>query len=295
MKKKILWTIVVFWLVCLSMQAAENRGMASLQLTASASEAALGDAGVAWGSGLFSLQKNPALAVELQRSVGFTHAFWFEDVHINHVGVNTFYKNWALAFTMNVVNYGKLNRYDEYGAAIGEYQPMDLVYQATIARKILPAVSLGANMKALYEKIDVENSAGFAADFGLFYQSPVRGLDFAASVRNLGKMNKMRNEDLELPVAFSIGSAYSRTLANLDVTAVFEAGQYQSYEMLWKAGLQLGWQDMLFPRVGYQIGHDTISYSCGMGLKWKQIGVDYVFQPMEDFDSTHRIGLQYQF
>ena len=143
----------------------------------------------------------------------------------------------------------------------------------------------GIGAKVVRQSIDVEASAGLAADLGLLYGSgPWR---LGAAVRNLGRMNALDREATELPLQARLGAALARGALTAAADAAASRGT--------GASLHLGAEWRLSPRLVVRTGYGTPasgSLAFGLGLTARPWQLDYAFLPMGDgLGAGHRVSL----
>ena len=161
---------------------------------------------------------------------------------------------------------------------------------------VAEGLSVGVSGKFLYEKIYVDEASGYAIDLGGMYAvSP--SLTLGVSASNLGSMNKMRNEALELPALMRAGASYTGALtdrfsyrAAADLVKIFK--QSENHVQL---GAELGFDSTLMLRAGYQTGYDAKSFTGGVGVAYGMVRFDYAFVPFNSgFGTTHTFSLSFR-
>lgn len=116
-------------------------------------------------------------------------------------------------------------------------------------------------------------------------------------VENIGTPIKFEEEKHELPLNFKIGGHYDLGIKKLlitpqdkiQITGKIEKGL--ETEFITGAGIEYGWKEMAFLRVGYQLFGNEDGIKAGCGIKYKNFQIDYAFSPHENLGIVHRIGL----
>ncbi|HQO08987.1 MAG TPA: hypothetical protein PLK90_00990 [Clostridiales bacterium] len=157
---------------------------------------------------------------------------------------------------------------------------------------------LGISAKYLFEKIEYEDSYGYAFSAGVFRENNfIEGLNLGLAVNNIGKMNELNTESSKLPsdAVFGIGYIY-RTTFNIDLKAgnsvrfLFEDLDMENY-----IGLEIAYLDRFFFRSGLRAMNEGMPFSAGIGLVVDKFTFDYAYTPFSDVegDDSHCISLKY--
>ena len=71
------------------------------------------------------------------------------------------------------------------------------------------------------------------------------------------------------------------------------------YTLYGTLGMEYSWNEMIYGRMGYRMGHDTAKWSLGLGFRVKgdgyKIGLDYAYVNYDVLDFTHQFGLNFEF
>ncbi|HLP14782.1 MAG TPA: PorV/PorQ family protein, partial [Bacteroidota bacterium] len=202
----------------------------------------------------------------------------------------------SLGFSFNATNTGGIDVRTRPGDAEGSFNAHDMAITGSVGLSLAEGFSLGVSGKFLYEKIYVDESSGYAFDFGGMYKiSP--DLTVGVSVDNLGSMNEMRTEAIELPALLRAGASYTGLLTDRfsyrvsgDYVTIFK--QSDSHLHL---GGELAFDNTLALRAGYQTGYEAKSISGGLGIIYGKVRFDYAFVPFTSgFGSTHTFSLSFR-
>ncbi|MER3328403.1 MAG: PorV/PorQ family protein [Candidatus Kapaibacterium sp.] len=204
------------------------------------------------------------------------------------------------------------------------YSVDDLSLQMTFAGKLTEQFSFGITAKYVQLAFADVSSGGLAIDVGTQYDTGIEGIKFGFSVHNLGTdhaysgeglsdRNKVNDfiqtlpKDLEytayrfsLPLMFRVGFAkeiLSDEMNQLDAAFDFVASSDSPEQYVF--GLEYSWNDLVFVRGGYLVGHDQLGLAGGVGLNYNSGGfngaLDYSINPTADIGLINRftIGLDF--
>lgn len=142
-------------------------------------------------------------------------------------------------------------------------------------------------------------------DFGMFYKTGLKSLNFGASIRNFSKEITYTREGFQLPLTFRIGLSFVVTdfIPGGDAAGPFliavDAINSRDYPETINLGGEYVFIKTLALRAGYMFGYDEQSYTLGVGLKHSfdglGFGVDYSYTPFGVFGSVSRFALQMEF
>ena len=301
MKKKIILLslfVFVITLTSFASDAPEKYGFQILKIGLSARNAGKANAVIASPGDASILWSNPA-AVQISPSSNFcfNHNGYIFDNNIENASliVRNGKSSWGLSLTY--LDYGMIPKTDEHAVIIGEFHPQDIVSCYTYARRITPSISLGANIKFIYEKIDTDASYGFGFDLGAIYDSFIKGLNFGMVLQNVGKSSKLIKESISFPLVMKLGSQYLWEVNAQNVlTFSGELAKFSSESVKANLGFEYGFSDMIFSRLGYKINYDEQNVTAGIGIKLNDFNFDYAFTPYQnDIGTAHRFSVSYNF
>ncbi|MFQ5905955.1 MAG: PorV/PorQ family protein [bacterium] len=203
------------------------------------------------------------------------------------VGVNSFYV-------------GGLTKTDENNNELGEFGSAMLVPSVAYAADLGEEISVGATAKFVYQSIDIYNSYGAAVDLGCTYTPAEALYSFGLVVQNLGRQLKafVTEKDI-LPITARIGGVYRHKeapfVAGLDVGKSIDSGFFFSLGAEYWANPMLGIR-FGYSSTGQELHSDSPSdimggFSFGLGLRWKQYGLDYALVPKVDLGLVNRLSV----
>ena len=259
-----------------------------LTITPDARTAALGGAGVALDSLDGNTYYNPAnITSGSPMAVTWTHDHWLgDDMSIDHAGV-AYRPNGRLGLAANV-QYFQISfaLADERGRVIGTTRWYDVAPSISAAYRLVPAVSAGLTIKAIYQRIAwsggrVLDFFTSACDAGVQYR-PLDALTLGLAVANLGPIiGNHTAPGYYLPRVARLGFAIRPPVTgpvSATVTAEVSRNLFPavSYLKPWHAGagLELGFARLAFLRLGYRYDNSRKGMTWGVGLAQRGIRID---------------------
>ena len=294
-------------LIVLVMQTAraQDSGLAFMAIGVDAASMARGDASVASTTGSFATYWNPAaLAVGDANEVGISHHIWIDGV-----------KTYALAGRFNTgrtsglglfitgTASGEIEQRDQPGPPSGTFEAQYINFGLSYGLTIGP-VRFGASAKYITERIFDDSASGYGVDAGLHSTLFNGGLNVAAVIQNIGKMNELRSKASELPRTFRAGLQFfpfrlvdgldGSSLAHVSVSTDVSRNLVDELTRV-HIGAEALVLDVIAIRAGY-LSNDTLrGFSTGIGLDIADLQFDYALIPFKDgFDGpAHILSLKY--
>lgn len=278
-----------------------------------------------------SLFFNPAGLARMNSSVqaDFGNTQWIADIkhYYGSVAIATPNNNeyGVFGFTFQSVDYGDLLRTVRADNAdgymdMGTFTPVALSLGAGYARALSDRFSIGArvayNIQDLgegFNQVDINKNPVSSAnrvevlsfDFGMFYKTGLKSLNFAASVKNFSKEVKYQREGFQLPLMFRIGISANVMdfLFDGEETSPFlisvDAINARDYPETVNMGVEYVFLKTLALRAGYMFGYDEQNFTTGIGLQHAfegvGIGLDYSYTPFGIFGNVNRFSIQMYF
>jgi hypothetical protein len=332
-----LFLAAAFALLALPAQAQQEKlaqtGFKFLSLSVDARAAAMGDAVTAMEGTYASLFYNPAA---MARQATFFSAGAGQVQHIVDITYNVAGISFApqggrygvLGVTLQHVDYGSMletirDNNEQGYIDLGTFQPVAFAVGVGYARALTDRFSVGGHVK--YARLDLgspvdERSGGggltridaaegtLAFDFGMRYQTPLRGLDFAVTARNFSQEVTFVDESFQLPLTLRIGFSIDAAAAlapGQDLHALtlnVDATNSRDFSEQLGFGAEYGFADALFLRAGYIAPTDEQGISLGGGVRQEvggaRLGADYAYTEFGIFDQfgrVHRVSLNLAF
>ena len=284
------------------------------------------------GRGITSIQYNPAGITH----VSGTELFYSQSNYIagmtknvlgyglklspyDYLGMNLFYLN---SGDIEVTT-------ERTPTGTGEmYQVLNLCLSTAYGRKVSDNLRLGATVKIIREDIYTAYMNSYAFDFGGMYtfKPPVLvlpKLTVGVSFSNIGPEVKFYGQGLDQTVStdLSVDEKLSRVSESFQLPMVFRLGistqsplNIAGNSLLaaldlvkpgdgfvsLNSGFEYSWNDMVYLRSGYHLGHDSAGFSAGFGLKWGTVELDLAYTDYQVFSSTnfsspYQMGLIFSF
>jgi hypothetical protein len=292
------WVFLGFFIIAVAHASATPTCMRFLKISTLPRIAGMGDAGVAVTDATWA-EVNPSHLINVEGSlITFTHTAWFQDINLETLSVGTTSGSNAFGISVTGLHTDPLEGYDALNVKQGTFRFYDLVVGATYARRLLPALRVGATGKVLYEKIDWDSATGFAVDIGAGFapESAVLGGRVAAGVvlRDLGPKMGYFDEKFDLPLTAQAGLSYRP----MWLPEELHAGIAVDYEKTRDrdggplVGLEAGVRDLVTLRAGYRDTYEDGDLTFGLGLSIANTLIDYAYVDMGDnVGDTHRISV----
>ncbi|MGB2867171.1 MAG: PorV/PorQ family protein [Bacteroidota bacterium] len=289
----------LLFIVCSSVALSQgtSSGSSYLKLPIHARAAATGEAFVVDSSVFASVSLNPANAyTDESTEVLFSHSQWIQDVQADAIGVRVPTPYGALGFMILNTGVSGIEIRDVPGPPLGTFSSHSTVFQLLYANTLTQDITVGVNLKYLYEKIFVDEASGFGVDMGASYRTPVEGLSVGASLTNLGSVSAFRTNKNDLPNRIQLGGTYSFGAADLDWKV---AGSWMNDLKLSESRLLFGGEvsyDRNFSfRLGYQTGYENRGFSTGAGVHYSFVKLDYAYVPFSlGFGNAHVLSIGFE-
>ena len=267
----------------------------SMNLPDGAKAAALGGAFSAWADDTSAIYWNPAGMVWLPK-IQIETAFnqWFQDSFFQDVSL-VWPKDWgALGARLSYINLGSIALRDGSGTLTGTtVSPED--WGATFAAAgRLNNLSVGMAVKIYSEILSTYYSyGGLGIDAGALYKLGDLGL--AGGVRNIGIVTGY-NYPTEGYTGLSLALGSKNISLHLASDTTFTDGG-----LIVHHGLEIGYQQTVFLRAGYQWlpqplpSQDQAGLSGGAGIALGDFKMDYAMTSYGNLGLTNQVAISYQF
>jgi hypothetical protein len=296
-------SLVIFFfsiMVVASLGYAENSGsLPLLKMAPDARSVAMGESGVAGSENAFAAFHNPALlGYSTHSQASFAYSDWLLDLSLQSAALQFDYKQMDVALSFNVFNTpGIEKRVLPSDDPLATFSAHDLATGLSLAYLYNEHLSFGVTGRYLYQQIDVNNASGWSTDLGLAYRLDFHRLTIAVAGRNFGEMNALISQSAPLPKDISFGiSGEPAKLENFTIVGQLDGQYLLDDDLRFHAGIELGWQNHVFLRAGYQTGSEIRTVSGGLGLAWQRFHFDYAYQPLQEgFQASHRFAFSLDF
>ena len=298
-----------------SRERAGTTGATFLKIEAGARPVAMGGAFVAVADDANTTYWNPAGLAQLEeREITAMHNEWLQGIRYEFLGYAHPIKSEKRvqgfgASVMALYTTGLEERTEETMEPEGTFAAYDIALAGAYACKVSKALSIGANLKLIHQRIQDETAWGGAIDIGLLYRFPGPRKRFSRdtlqlgfAVQNIGPKIKFIKESDPLPLNIKAGIAKTFDLRSIEsgLTLAFDVNAPIDNVPNGHFGVEFIYKKMkdisLAGRVGYKTNtikdlNALSGLSAGAGFVWKRMAIDYVWVPYGDLGNTHRISL----
>ncbi|MEW6097186.1 MAG: PorV/PorQ family protein [bacterium] len=271
-----------------------------LKLDVGARQAAMGGAFVGAGDDANTINYNPAGLVQIGTiSLTAMHNQWFQSIKYEYLGYAQ--KVWwggiiggsLVYFHMGDMQGSRFSQGGGYEKA-GDFTAWDSWLTFSYAHPLSDSLSIGTNLKIIYEKIESEDATTLAFDLGTFYKTPIDNLSFGLCLQNLGSGLKFIQDKSDLPMNLKGGASVK--LLDEHLLIALDVNKPIDNDVNLRLGLEYWLIDAFALRVGYRTDLDIGSgFSGGAGLKIMNYEIDYGFAPYGKLGDTHRISISMKF
>ena len=282
----------------------DNVGTASgqfLRIPVGARGVALGKAYVACAQDGAAIFWNPA---GIMRSPGRTnyfasHSVYAADIDLDYLSWHHRKQSFGFGLTMGTLRSGDILRTDEFHQeGTGQYFNANQFFLgATLARAMTDRFSLGMTVKYFQENLDQFQTKAILADLGILYFVGLGDMRVGFSVRNFGGDLKPGGTPPTLPNGFtpssefqgfpaptvgSFGAAKTWQLSRkLTILTTADFNHPSDFKESFRMGSEVGVNQILFLRAGYETSRQEGGFAAGFGLQLKRkqflIRVDYAY------------------
>ncbi|MYC73227.1 MAG: PorV/PorQ family protein [Gemmatimonadetes bacterium] len=238
---------------------------------------------------LFAAQAlNPAARQSRGRSVAFNHQASIQHIRQNHLHLTQARGRGTWGLSAQLWQANDLERRTGPSAEpLGHFGVYEGAVGLSYARQ-MEQTRLGLQLKFIHQAIFTQNASGLAADLGLMRDISA-SLRLGATVRNLGRMNRLDQRETDLPLEARFGAAY---VGRADLLVAVEAQKVRGDDLTLHLGGEYRGGEHLRLRAGYQTTENR-SLSAGVGLAAKQWVIDYAYVPFgSGLGDAHWLSLQ---
>lgn len=238
---------------------------------------------------LFAVQAlNPAARQSRGRSVAFNHQASIQQIRQNHLHLTQARGRGTWGLSAQLWQANDLERRTGPSAEpLGHFGVYEGAVGLSYARQ-MEQTRLGLQLKFIHQAIFTQNASGLAADLGLMRDISA-SLRLGATVRNLGRMNRLDQRETDLPLEARFGAAY---VGRADLLVAVEAQKVRDDDLTLHLGGEYRVGERLCLRAGYQTTENR-SLSAGVGLAAKQWVINYAYVPFgSGLGDAHWLSLQ---
>jgi hypothetical protein len=277
-------------------------GFAFLKIGMSAREVAMGGASVGLTRDVNAIFWNPAGIARLtQAQAGLSYLNYVADIQSGFLGYAKPSGRFGWGAGISYLNSGAIKKTDVDNIDLGSFVASFASFNFAGGYKISDKLLAGATVKFLYAGIDTFKAVAAGIDLGATFFTPYQGLKTGLVVQNLGSQLKaFVQQNDPLPLAIGVGVGYELRVFDLalDLVKPLDSGIIVKFGSEWWVH-----QNLCF-RLGYNSsgsalktggGSDILGgFSTGLGIRYKNIGLDYAYTPYLALGNGHRISLSFQ-
>ncbi|MBO6620936.1 MAG: PorV/PorQ family protein [Balneola sp.] len=334
--KKIATILFLLILTIPSLNAQDKRAQTSmkfLSISTSARASAMSDAVTSVNMGAYSPFYNPATLALVEDRISVTAGVVQSFADISYNSASIIYKpgNKNIGvFGLNATSadYGDIlatvrdndpNNQDGY-LNNGTINPTAMTIGLSYANAITEKFSVGANFKYAYQDltsapVNTDDNGGYITesysagvvvlDFGAFYKTGFKSLNFAFALRNFSQEVSFAEEEEELPMTFKIGISMNvLDLTDIDpethsLLVAIDTNRPRDYDEQIFIGTEYTFMKRFVLRGGYGFPKDVEKLSFGFGviqpLSKLNLSIDYSYTQFGVFGEVNRLSAQIGF
>lgn len=282
-----------------------------------------------------ALQNPGLLNADLDRTFEISYQKYITDIRYTQCGyAQSIAKNIMLAGDFAYMDYGRFTGTDEWGELTGNFNASEYRFGLHGAYAVNENWSVGASMNFLYGQYEVYKAFAIAAGLGVSYADKEAGFKSAFAIKNLGSVihsDANAGDQLPLEIEWSCVKklakapfAFSVTLNDIQNWKLYHSptteedpitGETQTESKMSRYGkemmshlafgIELRPSDVFCLMGGYnfkrqnQLSVDAqgemVGFSAGVGIRIKQLQLQYAWAPMHLAGSIHHVGLSFRF
>jgi len=284
----------------------ENAGNSSaqfLKINPGGRTPGLGNAGTSLSGMAESLFYNPSGLGYLENTeISGNYSKWFEKMNYSSAAVGVPVKNIG-TFGAGFIGlfYGDIpiviqDSSGELSNTGDNTSANDIAFYLSYGRKLMNIFSAGVNIKLINQTLEEETATSVSFDISGMTKLLEDKLGIGFVIQNIGTKAKFMKSEYNLPLIIKLGTGYE-VLKYKKHTGllVMDVIKPMDDNFKFNAGLEYGFNKMIYIRGGYQAGYDLNTFTIGGGLnlpiKSNYTRVDYAYVPYGSLGATHRIGL----
>lgn len=272
-------------------------GASVLRQSSSARVVGMGEAYTAVAENVYTLQYNPAgLAVIEQAEISALYVKGLDDVYYGYLGLAYPFDGGAAAASLLTLQGGMIEINEEDGTSETLNAQQDYVFCIGGGWEIISlpkGLMVGAVFKVIHSVlVEQYRALAFAVDIGVYYPTPIKGLTVGVSFQNIGTELKYLEATDPLPFIARAGVGYKIDFQNDNYLQM--AADLLNEDKL-HLGVEYGFNNSAWVRLGYKIGYSLESLTCGLGLGIEKLRVDYALGLMGDLGLKHLVSVTFIF
>ncbi len=203
---------------------------------------------------------------------------------------------------------------------VGTFTPTAIAIGVGYANALSEKFSVGGQVKYVRQNLGVspisfdntgkmlteENSlVTLAYDFGIFYRTGFKSLNFGMSVRNFSTEIKYKEDGFQLPLNFKIGVAmnlmdfFPSLAKEHSFLFAVDVSHPRDYPEQLYIGGEYNFMKWVYLRGGVSFPNDEKEYNLGFGIRPEldgiKMAVDYAYTPFGIFSSVHNFTVRFEY
>jgi hypothetical protein len=174
-----------------------------------------------------------------------------------------------------------------------------VAFGASYSRFFTDKFSAGFTLNYLHMGLAEQSVNTAAFDFGILYRIGIRDLQLGMVIQNLGGKVTFDELPSKMPTNFKIGAAFK--LLKFDQNTLLLSTEFSHpSDNTERANVGVEWNmnNLLYGRMGYNIGYDTDALAWGFGVnmgtgKKAQAKFDYAMVDMQALGYVHRLSMTF--
>jgi hypothetical protein len=157
-----------------------------------------------------------------------------------------------------------------------------------------PGLSVGLTVKALYEKIHVEDAWGMGGDLGVVLDTGFQGVRLGGVVQNIGQTAELKDEKIDLPLTARVGASLPASRWGGDWLIAVDGVQAKDMPFHLHSGVEYKALQRFSLRGGIMTGYEVHSWTGGIGILFKRYRADYSYMPFRSgLGDSHRLSIAF--
>ena len=299
-------------------QPGDLGGFMFLRLEPSARASALGGSfNAVYGDDVNAFFFNPALLNEQAHTLlSVSYLNHLSDLNAGFIAYGRHIEPLETTFAggLRFLSWGELERADENGNRMGTFGASDVALTFGASRAYTDRIRYGANVHAVFSRIDAYRASALAVDLGVLYRNPLQRFTLSLSVNNLGvTLNSLGTTTDDLPVDLRVavtkrlrylpllisvtgynlhdpgGGPEDATVLNDVMRHLAFGGEFQFSESF---NVRFGYNHRRHEELKTKSRLDFAGVGVGFGIKITRIRFDYAFNSWSSLGGLHQFTLQ---
>ena len=289
--------LLILALAFCSIGHAQEKGFTFLRVGTTARPVALGDAYVARPGDISTFMYNPASVAGIEkRQASASYLDYLLDIGAGNLTYGQPIQDLGVVgASLIFFNFGDFEGADAAGNLTGNFGAHSYAFNVFYANSLRPNLQYGITLKYTQFRIDDYSSSAIAADLGVLYAIPWKGVTVGASLLNIGQVTDafISRKD-PLPLALQFGASKKLERAPITFSASFSevnrTGSFGDRLKRFVIGAELEPRENMFLRAGYNNQRHTdlalsdggfmnriAGFSAGFGILYDRFNFDYAF------------------